>query len=274
MISKLAAACINTTHVTNGEEALAQLGAVEFDFALIDLQQADSDGMALARRIAESQDTATPNIILLIPTGFRRQNSPGLPDCIHTCISKPIRRSQLWDTLALPYITTATTTAAQSKEPELPLAERMPIRFLLVEDNMINQKVTVRILKRLGYHVDIANNGQEAVDPVSRSLYDIIFMDEKMPILDGLEATRKIRQAEAKLAATLSHRSIIIALTANAVSGDREVCLAAGMDDYMRKPIRPDLLRQIIEKGGIESLYLLLWTHQLKRAKLFKQNQK
>lgn len=252
--AQLDAAGLRTTHVSDPEDVLAQLDAVFYDIALIDLRQTGTDGLTLAREIAERPATSAPTIVLLAPKGFRLQDVPDLPGCIQGCVSKPIRRSQLWETLVTPYRTAPPAwVAAQAQEQkERPLAERMPLRFLLAEDNMINQKVAIRLLEQLGYRADIANNGQEAVDALSRSPYDIIFMDVQMPVLDGLAATGKIRQMEGNLGAARARPSVIIALTANAVLGDRKKCLAAGMDDYLPKPVRPESLRKMIETWGDE----------------------
>jgi len=117
------------------------------------------------------------------------------------------------------------------------LAARHPLRILLAEDNVVNQKLALRPLQRMGYRADLASNGIEAVESVARQAYDVILMDVQMPEMDGLEATRRI---VATYAANVRPR--IIAMTANAMQGDREMCLAAGMDDYITKPIRVDAL--------------------------------
>jgi CheY-like chemotaxis protein len=127
-------------------------------------------------------------------------------------------------------------------------AEPLPIpaglRILLVEDNEVNRKVAVRMLQKLGCEVDIATDGRQAIDKTAQHRYDIVFMDVYMPEMDGYEATRLIRQREA---ATGSHQ-VIIAMTANAMEGDRELCLQAGMDDYLAKPFREAELRQTIAR--------------------------
>ena len=122
------------------------------------------------------------------------------------------------------------------------LALDIPIRILLAEDYVVNQKIAVRMFNKLGYEIDIVENGKEAVERVQQSQYDLIFMDVQMPEMDGLEATRMIRKL-------LKHNSpMIIAMTANAMPEDREKCLAAGMDDYLSKPFKPRELQQILEK--------------------------
>ncbi|MFA6544774.1 MAG: response regulator, partial [Limisphaerales bacterium] len=122
--------------------------------------------------------------------------------------------------------------------------------FLLAEDNAVNQKVALRLLQQLGYLADVAHNGAEAVAAVSTRPYDVILMDVQMPEMDGLQATRRIREFEQVSDSGNMPRHIIIAMTANAMVGDRERCIAAGMDDYLPKPVRPDALRSMIEKWG------------------------
>jgi CheY-like chemotaxis protein len=123
------------------------------------------------------------------------------------------------------------------------MAERLPLRILLVEDNLVNQKLAARLLERLGYQVDLAANGLEALDALRRQAYDVVLMDVLMPEMDGMEATRRIRQEMAK-----GQQPHIIAVTANAMKEDREKYLSAGMDDYLSKPIRVQELVEALSK--------------------------
>ena len=117
------------------------------------------------------------------------------------------------------------------------MAQRHPLRILLAEDNVVNQKLALRLLLQMGYRADLASNGIEAIECVERQTYDIVLMDVQMPEMDGLEASRRITARW-----TATERPRIVAMTANAMQGDREECLAAGMDDYVTKPIRVDAL--------------------------------
>jgi CheY-like chemotaxis protein len=133
------------------------------------------------------------------------------------------------------------SVAKAAIEPDM--ASRHPLRILLAEDNVVNQKLALRLLKQMGYRADLAANGIEAIACVEREDYDVVLMDVQMPEMDGLEASRRISAQEAR-----HRRPRIIAMTANAMQGDREVCLAAGMDDYLTKPIRVDALVQALAR--------------------------
>ena len=121
------------------------------------------------------------------------------------------------------------------------MAERHPLRILLAEDNLVNQKLATRLLEQMGYRVDLASNGKEALESVARQTYDVVLMDVPMPEMDGLEASRRLNADY-----PAGTRPKIIAMTANAMQGDREMCIDAGMDDYIAKPIRVDLLTEAL----------------------------
>ena len=135
------------------------------------------------------------------------------------------------------------------------MATRHPLRILLAEDNAVNQKLALRLLSQMGYRADLAANGLEAIQAVERQPYDVVLMDVQMPEMDGLEATRQIcARSEASGAGTRGSRPRIIAMTANAMQGDRELCLAAGMDDYLSKPIRVDELVAALSRSAASGL--------------------
>ena len=244
IINKLATTGVQVI-TANADDAMDRLAAEKCDLALIDLHQTDGTGLTLARSLKSA-----PHIVLLTQKGFRVRDVPDLPANIRGAVSKPIRQGALWQTLAEALQPPAATSAPTPAPAESRLADRYPLRFLLAEDNLINQKVALRLLDQLGYQADVANNGQEALDAATHSAYDVVIMDVQMPVLDGLDATRRIRELENRLGPARSRPAVIIALTANAVSGDREKCLASGMDDYLAKPVRPQSLRETIEKWG------------------------
>jgi CheY-like chemotaxis protein len=124
------------------------------------------------------------------------------------------------------------------------MAERHPLRILLAEDNVVNQKLALRLLQQMGYRADVASNGIEAIESIERQAYDVVLMDVQMPEMDGLEASRRIVARW-----TTRERPRIVAMTANAMQGDREECLAAGMDDYITKPIRVEHLVTVLTQA-------------------------
>ncbi|MCA1725788.1 MAG: response regulator, partial [Thermomicrobia bacterium] len=160
--------------------------------------------------------------------------------------AKPIKQSHLHDVLmgifdVQPRPATPVTTA-RHLDPEL--AERMPLRILLAEDNVVNQKLAVQLLTKMGYRPDVAGNGLEAIQALDRQPYDVVLMDVQMPGMDGLEATRRICQRWPRAA-----RPFIIAMTADAMQGDREKCLNAGMDDYVTKPVQIAVLVEALTRA-------------------------
>jgi CheY-like chemotaxis protein/HPt (histidine-containing phosphotransfer) domain-containing protein len=138
---------------------------------------------------------------------------------------------------------TVESTTGSTNGPSL--ASRLPLKVLVADDNLINQKVASRLLQQLGYTADIASTGAEAISMLEKGDYDLVFMDVQMPGMDGLETTRHIRDFERR---TSRRPAKIIAMTANAMMGDRDKCLRAGMDDYLAKPVRPDALQAAIER--------------------------
>jgi CheY-like chemotaxis protein/HPt (histidine-containing phosphotransfer) domain-containing protein len=162
-------------------------------------------------------------------------------------LTKPIKPSQLYDALASIWAdeeVAAPRGAPMTGRLDPEMAERLPLAILLAEDNLVNQKLALRLLEQMGYRADVAANGLEVLDAVERQKYDVILMDVQMPEMDGLEASRRLNARY-----TRAQRPRIIAMTANAMQGDREMCLAAGMDDYLTKPVRVDELVQALERA-------------------------
>ena len=207
-----------------------------FDLAIIDMHMPEMDGVALATQIRE-RNAALP---LVLFSSLGRHEAGGVEGLFNAFLAKPVRQSQLHDTLVgLLAKDDAPRAAPTSAKPRLDpeMASRHPLRILLAEDNVVNQKLALRILQQMGYRADLASNGIEAVESVERQAYDVVLMDVQMPEMDGLEATRKIcaRWGPAE-------RPRIVAMTANAMQGDRDLCLTSGMDDYLTKPIRVERL--------------------------------
>jgi signal transduction histidine kinase/CheY-like chemotaxis protein len=226
------------TQVTGSpEEALKWIAeGRKFDVAILDMHMPEMDGLALARAMRETGSKVP--LILFSSLGVRdTQAEQGL---FEAYLAKPLRQSHLFDTLVTLFA--PEQPAAPAKKAEKPkvdpdMAKNHPLRILLAEDNLVNQKLALRLLEQMGYRADLASNGVEALQSVARQTYDVVLMDVQMPEMDGLEATRRIT-TEFEGAA----RPRIVAMTANAMQGDREMCLEAGMDDYIAKPIRVDRL--------------------------------
>ncbi len=207
-----------------------------FDLAILDMHMPGMDGVELARGLR----TLVPAMPLVLFTSLgRREAVADGADLFRTTLAKPLRQSQLFDTLMTLLVQDAAPRRAALAKPTMDpgMAARHPLRILLAEDNVVNQKLALRLLQQMGYRADVASNGIEAIECVERQPYDVVLMDVQMPEMDGLEASRRIT---AKWPAGARPR--IVAMTANAMQGDREECLAAGMDDYVTKPIRVDAL--------------------------------
>ena len=214
----------------------------KFDLAILDMHMPEMDGVALAQELRGID--ATLPLILFSSLGVREVDAQGV--VFDAYLAKPLRQSQLFDTLVTlfaPKEKDQPATATQDVPISAPpLGDVHPLRILLAEDNMVNQKLALRLLEQMGYRADLASNGVEAVESVVRQTYDVVLMDVQMPEMDGLEASRRITKGKAP-----DQRPRIIAMTANAMQGDREMCLAAGMDDYIAKPIRVPRLAEALK---------------------------
>ncbi|MFO1398069.1 MAG: GAF domain-containing protein [Burkholderiales bacterium] len=220
------------------DEAVRWVAAGDaFDVAVLDMHMPGQDGIALARRLRET----APALPRVLWSSLGRREATDDPDLFAAHLGKPLRQSHLFDTLMslLARDDAPARPAAAAAKPQLDpgLAQRHPLRILLAEDNVVNQKLALRLLQQMGYRADLASNGIEAIESVERQTYDVVLMDVQMPDMDGLEASRRI---VARWPADARPR--IVAMTANAMQGDREMCIAAGMDDYVTKPIRVDAL--------------------------------
>jgi signal transduction histidine kinase/HPt (histidine-containing phosphotransfer) domain-containing protein len=240
--------------VENTRQALDLFSAGEqFDLAVLDAQMPSGDGFTLAAEIHQMPPAQLLPIILMVPLGVRLDAPPSARIPFINYTSKPLKTSQLFETLHRAF-TNARSPTERVPAPKLDQrqAAARPMQILLCDDNSINQKVAARILQQIGYKPDIVGNGREALDAIDKKKYDLVFMDVMMPEMDGLEATREIRKRQ-QSGYSENYRSpiIIIAMTAQAMQGDREKCLAAGMDDYLAKPIRPGDVSSMLTKWSV-----------------------
>jgi signal transduction histidine kinase/HPt (histidine-containing phosphotransfer) domain-containing protein/BarA-like signal transduction histidine kinase len=234
--------------VTTAAEALERVksdGA--FHGVLLDMQLPQTDGFELAREIHKFPDSRTLPLLLL---SNRRLRSDDLraANLEHAYIvHKPVRPGQLLEALCRAI---RVQVQRDKKSPFTPgldsdFARRLPLRLLLADDNPINQKVGVSVLNKLGYQADLAHDGKQVLQALEKKHYDVLFLDVQMPEMDGMECARLICEKY-----TRDKRPVIIAMTGNALMGDREKCLAAGMDDYISKPVRVADLQAALERWG------------------------
>lgn len=236
-------------------QALAWVQAGEpFDLAILDMQMPGMDGLMLAAELRKVPAGEALPLVLLTSVGVHTDQPAFAALRLAGCLAKPLKPSQLQQLIR------RVLSGATPTPPSLPvntkldplLAQRLPLRVLLCDDNAINQKVSQRLLQQMGYHADVAATGLAALAALDRQPYDIVFMDVMMPEMSGLEATRLIRQRQKQPERFPHYKTplIIVAMTANAMQGDREQCLAAGMDDYLPKPVRLEDVRGILERWG------------------------
>ena len=219
-----------------------------YDLALLDWQMPRMTGLDLARAIRKTRCAHDLPLILLSSAGDPRGEDEALSNHFALVLAKPVKRGHLRMALMDLFDRTVSRKAPEESaaSAEIRMADSLPLRILLAEDNLVNQKVARCMLARLGYQADVANNGIEAIEALEKEPYDVVFMDVQMPVLDGLEATKRIRRE--------CHRNPpprIIAMTANAMIGDREMCLKAGMDSYISKPVRLEGLKGVLEETAI-----------------------
>jgi CheY-like chemotaxis protein/HPt (histidine-containing phosphotransfer) domain-containing protein len=236
----------------NGHKALEMLHAAvdtgkPFQLALLDYQMPELDGGELARRIKADPKIAGIPLILLTSSPRRGDGTKMSQLGFDAYLTKPIKQWQLYEA-----ITTVLSLrkSAETAKPRalitrhtLKEAARGKCKILVVEDNIVNQKLVVRLLEKARYRCDVAANGLEAVEALSRIPYDLVFMDCHMPEMDGYKATAEIRRREGN-----SRHTPIVAMTARALKGDRERCLEAGMDDYISKPMRIEAIQAVLDK--------------------------
>jgi PAS domain S-box-containing protein len=240
---------MQTQAAASGLEALQWIDqGAQYDVAVLDMQMPELDGAQLAEAIQQRRPAGSLPLVLLTSVGRREHDLAS--GRFAACLTKPAKAAQMYEVLCGIVGTSSINRQAMvipSSAIDSHMGIRMPLRILLAEDNVVNQKVALRTLERLGYRADVAANGLEVLTALARQTYDLILMDMQMPEMDGLEATRQICQRWP------STRPRIIAMTANAMQGDRELCLDAGMDDYVSKPVRIEDLVAALERSALSS---------------------
>jgi len=212
-----------------------------FDMGILDMQMPDMDGHDVAEKIRQKWSRKALPLVLL--SSILKIEENGSEKLFNAKLTKPVRKRLMIDQLKSIF-TKETKIKKSGEKPKKTVLPKENINILLAEDNLINQRVATKLLENIGFTIDIAQNGQEAINMAKQIPYDLIFMDMNMPIMDGLEATRKLRQ----LKPSSSKKPIIIAMTANAMKEDKDRCLEAGMDDFISKPVTIDTTRSLIDK--------------------------
>jgi len=238
---------------SSGEQALELLRAAaqrneQFGLVVLDMIMRGMDGFELARRIKSDPATAAAQLVMLTSFGDRGDATTARESDIAAYLTKPVRQSQLFDCLAK--VISTSNSKKETRSSMVPVVTKHSLaearimsnkRLLLAEDNAVNQKVALRQLQKLGYRADAVANGREAIEALGRIPYDLVLMDCQMPEMDGYEATAEIRRREGD-----AKHTWIVAMTANALEGDRAKCLAAGMDDYVSKPVNVENLGAVL----------------------------
>jgi len=253
LLNELRVLPVETVFAASASEAFDRLrSGGDFLAALVDLQLADTDGLAFAHEVHMLPGLERLQVVMLAPLGQRVDASLLRTVGVAGYLVKPVKRDRLREVVA--QLLTGQDLLAESMQRALsqvrPGAAPKELRLLLAEDNLVNQKVALALLKSLGYAADVADNGQEALTALERAPYDAVLMDCQMPVLDGYETTRQLRRAERAGDFTGRRPHHVIALTANAMAGDREKCLAAGMDDFLAKPLDRDALAAALRRAS------------------------
>ena len=230
---------------SSGKEALAILEQHKIALVISDLHMPEMDGIALAKNIKQQE----PTLPILLLSSVGNETSRKYPDLFQAVLNKPVKHHLLLRHIAqLLQGNQPAMDVEPSTQPKLSesFARSFPLRILVAEDNLINQQLITHILQKLGYSPELAVDGQEAVDRLTKQEFDLILMDVHMPLMDGLEATRTIRSRNRT-------QPVIIALTADAQEEDRQDCLTAGMDDYISKPLQLDKLINMLRKWALQT---------------------
>jgi len=247
---------ILTRIAESGEQAVFMIRQAHkqnnpFHAAFIDHAMPGMDGVYLGRMIRSEQSWSSMKLVIMGPRGLRADSEILIQAGFDRIITKPVRQSQLSECLShLMGGADAEIANSGDRLSENPTIQEIPLnrklRILLAEDNIVNQKLALILLRKSGFNVDAVANGKEALETLQKIPYDLVLMDVQMPEMDGFEATRKIRDPKS---AVLNKKVLIIAMTAHAMTGDRDRCLEAGMDNYISKPIDPKKLIEIIRES-------------------------
>ena len=240
---------------TSGKQALEILSQISVDLVITDLIMPEMDGIQLSQSI-KSQYPKIP-IILLNPVNDERHKQ--YAEIFSAVISKPVKQHNLFDTILTELRHKDKSVSENGASHQIPdnFSEKYPLHILVAEDNPVNQKWIKKILSKIGYQCEIAENGKAVLEIVSHEHFDLILMDVQMPEMDGMEASRMIRVC-------LETQPVIIAMTANVMQGDREECIQSGMNDYISKPVELNVLLNMLEK----------WALLIKEKKQFSMQEK
>jgi signal transduction histidine kinase/CheY-like chemotaxis protein/ligand-binding sensor domain-containing protein len=232
---------MDTVTCSSAKEALSILSARDFDLVISDMEMPDMDGAGLAKAIKELPKPV-PVIILSSIGDTSRKKYPGLFSAV---LIKPVKQNQLLKSIYTELGERKEVIVVEERPAKIldvNFALQFPVDILVAEDNAVNQMLIQRILLKLGYQVHLVQNGREAVNKISESFYDVVLMDIQMPEMDGFEATKYIRQMDV-------NQPYIVAMTANALAEDRDICLSQGMDNYISKPLKLELLVEVLKQA-------------------------
>jgi CheY-like chemotaxis protein len=238
----------------SGAEALEKLEKAAdahkpFEIALLDMTMPNMDGANLGKKIKANPQIKNTILVMLTSSGIRGEAARASGIGFAAYLPKPIKKKQLQDCLLLALNYNSKDVEKDSKKPlitQYTITESgQKINILLTEDNKVNQKLAIKVLEKMSYRVDVAENGLEAIKALEQINYDVVLMDIQMPKLGGFEATKLIRHPSSKV---INHDVPIIAMTAHAMDGDKEKCLKAGMNGYISKPFKKDFLAEEIKK--------------------------
>ncbi|NEQ43514.1 MAG: response regulator [Leptolyngbya sp. SIOISBB] len=235
--------------------ALSALTQQAFDVAILDLQMPEMDGITLGQMIQQQKTNYPLPLIMATASAGPEKEQEAIAAGFVAFLNKPVKQSHLLQVLTRavsrqhPQSPIRVTPKRHASSIDTQLAQRYPLKILVAEDNLVNQKLALHLLKRMGYRADIVSNGEEVLQALHRQSYDVVLMDLQMPEMDGLTATQEICQRY-----TAADRPHIIAMTANAMEGDRERCLDAGMNDYVSKPIRLPELTAALQRASMNAV--------------------